>query len=183
MLKWYLNLLMNFHEVKQGKVVQCTSLLLGSLFFLFILPIIFFIIAQFLNKYIKFNYVGFYKYPIIVTVLLIGLSILAWATIYQIKIGRGTPVPNAPTQKLVITGPYKYTRNPVELGALFYYFGFGWLLGSTLHGITCMLLGLIIGSSYHKFIEEKELLLRFGDEYKEYKKNTPFLIPKVKFNS
>ncbi len=46
-----------------------------------------------------------------------------------------------------------------------------------------MLLGFIIGSSYHKFIEEKELMLRFGDDYKNYKENTPFLIPKLKFNN
>ncbi len=130
---------MKFHEVKQSKTVQYISLFLGALFFLFILPTTFCLITQFLNRYIKFDYVGFYKYPVIITVLLIGLSLLVWATVCQIKIGQGTPAPNAPTQKLVITGPYKYTRNPIELGALFYYFGFGWLFASTLHGITCML--------------------------------------------
>ena len=178
-LKQYLNLLMEFHKVKHGKITQYVSLLFGSLFFLFILPSIFFIIAQFISKYVKLNYVGPYKYFIIVTALFIGLSILVWTTICQLKIGHGTPAPNAPTQKLVIVGPYKYTRNPIELGALFYYFGFGWLFGSTLHGIISLVLGFIIGSSYHKFIEEKELLLRFGDEYKKYRDNTPFLIPKI----
>ncbi len=183
MLKRYLRILIKFHEAKQGKAVQYLSLSLGTLFFLFILPTLFFFIAQYLNSYIQFDYVGFYKYPIIIVAFFIGLSLLVWATICQIKIGRGTPAPNAPTQKLVITGPYKYTRNPIELGALFYYFSFGYFFGSTLHGIVCMLLGLIIGSGYHKFIEEKELMLRFGDDYKKYKDNTPFLIPKVKFNS
>ncbi len=167
MLKRYLRILIKFHEAKQ----------------LFILPTIFFFIAQYLNGYIQFDYAGFYKYPIIIIALFIGLSLLAWATVCQIKIGLGTPAPNAPTQKLVITGPYKYTRNPIELGALFYYFGFGYFFGSTLHGIVCMLLALIIGSGYHKLVEEKELMLRFGDDYKKYKDNTPFLIPKLKFNS
>ena len=37
---------------------------------------------------------------------------------------------------------------------------------------------MIIGSAYHKYIEEIELEIRFGDEYKQYKKNTPFIIPK-----
>ncbi len=174
---------MKFHKAKRKKIAQYISLLFGSLFFLFILPSIFFIIAQFIAKYIEFDYVGFFKYPMIIIALLIGLGILVWATICQLKIGQGTPAPNAPTQKLVIAGPYKYTRNPIELGALFYYFGFGYLLGSTLHGIICLLLAFIVGSSYHKFIEEKELLLRFGNEYKQYKENTPFLIPKIKWNS
>ncbi len=182
-LKRYLNFLMTFHKAKQGRTIQYLSLVLGTLFFLFVLPITFFFIAQIINKYIKFDCIGFYKYPIIITTILIGIFLLSWATICQIKIGRGTPAPNAPTQNLVITGPYKYTRNPIELGALFYYFGFGWLFGSTLHGISCMILGFIIGSAYHKFIEEKELMLRFGNDYKNYKEKTPFLIPKIKFNS
>jgi protein-S-isoprenylcysteine O-methyltransferase Ste14 len=32
---------------------------------------------------------------------------------------------------------------------------------------------------YIKFIEEKELEARFGQEYSEYKKRTPFFIPKI----
>ena len=31
--------------------------------------------------------------------------------------------------------------------------------------------------SYLKIIEEKELQMRFGNEYIEYKKKTPFIIP------
>ena len=34
--------------------------------------------------------------------------------------------------------------------------------------------------SYIKFIEEKELEQRYGDEYVEYKKRTPFIIPRLK---
>jgi protein-S-isoprenylcysteine O-methyltransferase Ste14 len=33
---------------------------------------------------------------------------------------------------------------------------------------------------HHKFIEEKELEKRFGEEYIIYKKNTPFVFPKIK---
>ncbi len=183
MLKEYFNLLMEFHQAKRGKIVQYISLLFGSVFFLCILPSFFVIIAQFISNYVRFDYNGILKYPIIIATLLIGLGILVWATICQLTIGHGTPAPNAPTQKLVIVGPYKYTRNPIELGALFYYFACGWFFGSTLHGIICFVLGFILGSSYHKFIEEKELLLRFGDEYKTYRNNTPFLIPKIKINS
>ena len=44
-------------------------------------------------------------------------------------------------------------------------------------GFIAFLLGLIVGSAYHKFVEEKELEYRFGKDYLEYKKNVPFLIP------
>jgi protein-S-isoprenylcysteine O-methyltransferase Ste14 len=34
-----------------------------------------------------------------------------------------------------------------------------------------------LGSAYLKLIEEKELLLRFGQDYEDYKKKTPFFFP------
>ncbi|PIE03066.1 MAG: hypothetical protein CSA81_03945 [Acidobacteria bacterium] len=180
MIKKYLDLLMKFHRAKCGKGAQFISLFVGSVFFLFILPSLFMGIAHLISAYVTFDYSGIFKYPIIIIALLTGLGILGWATLCQLTLGHGTPAPSAPTRKLVISGPYQYTRNPIELGALFYYFGFGWLFGSTLHGMVCLLLGWILGSSYHKFIEERELLLRFGDDYKTYRNNTPFLIPKIK---
>ena len=58
---------------------------------------------------------------------------------------------------------------------------FTWILyGGIVTGIVCFILGAVVGSLYHKLIEEKELELRFGDEYKEYKKVTPFLFPMLK---
>jgi protein-S-isoprenylcysteine O-methyltransferase Ste14 len=97
----------------------------------------------------------------------------------QIHIGKGTPVPLAPTQSLIITGPYKLCRNPIHFGTIIYYLGVGTLVGSLTVGIMNFLLGLILFSFYNKFVEEKELLLRFGKEYEAYKRNTPFLIPKL----
>ena len=114
--------------------------------------------------------------------LIVGLFFLIWTTIFQWKIGEGVPAPNAPTQHLVITGPYKLCRNPIEFGAIFYYLSIGTIIGGITVGIICFLLGLIIGSVYHKFIEEIELEIRFGNEYKQYKKNTPFLIPRFRKN-
>jgi protein-S-isoprenylcysteine O-methyltransferase Ste14 len=109
-----------------------------------------------------------------------GLYFLIWSTITQWKIGNGTPAPNAPTQHLIIIGPYKYCRNPIEFGAILYYLGLGILVGGIIIGIINCILGFIVGSIYHKFIEEKELEERFGEEYIKYKENTPFVIPKIK---
>jgi protein-S-isoprenylcysteine O-methyltransferase Ste14 len=38
---------------------------------------------------------------------------------------------------------------------------------------------LLFSTAYIK-LEEKELEARFGEEYKEYKRKTPFLIPKIR---
>ena len=109
----------------------------------------------------------------------LGLLIVAWSTLTQAKIGRGTPVPVVPTQKLIVSGPYKLCRNPIQLGAMLYYLGIGIFFGSVKIGMVMLLLSFILGTCYHKFVEEKELLLRFGREYEEYKARTPFLLPKM----
>jgi len=38
---------------------------------------------------------------------------------------------------------------------------------------------LLFSTTYIKLVEEKELEARFGEEYREYKRKTPFLIPKI----
>lgn len=95
-----------------------------------------------------------------------------------IFIGKGTPIPLMATQKLVITGPYTYCRNPMTLGTAFFYLGVAIWIGS----LSAFGLGLIYPVGiliYIKLIEEKELEERFGSEYLEYKRKTPFLIPRL----
>ncbi|NWG10106.1 MAG: hypothetical protein HXX80_07390, partial [Nitrososphaerales archaeon] len=64
----------------------------------------------------------------------------------------------------------------MSLGSIIFYLGFGFLTGSISSiGFTVLFMSLLL--AYIKFIEEKELGARFGQEYTEYKKRTPFLIP------
>ena len=79
--------------------------------------------------------------------------------------GNGTSVPNAPTQRLIIIGLYKHCRNPIEFGAVLYYLGIGTFIGGVITGIISCILGFAVGSIYHKFIEEKELEKRLGEDY------------------
>jgi protein-S-isoprenylcysteine O-methyltransferase Ste14 len=111
---------------------------------------------------------------------LVGSYWLGWAAFSQWRRGHGTPAPTAPTQRLVVEGPYRLCRNPIELGAIFYYLGFGTLFGSLSAGVFASLAALASGSAYHKLVEERELLARFGDEYRRYRKRTPFLIPDLR---
>jgi protein-S-isoprenylcysteine O-methyltransferase Ste14 len=107
-----------------------------------------------------------------------GVLLLAWSLLTLVLVGRGTPTQVAPPQKLIISGPYRLCRNPIQLGAMTYYFGIGALFGSIPIAVIMFLLALVLGGVYHKFVEEKELRARFGQEYEEYKAKTPFLIPK-----
>jgi protein-S-isoprenylcysteine O-methyltransferase Ste14 len=100
-----------------------------------------------------------------------------WANWVQFTLGRGTPVPLMATQKLLIVRPYSYCRNPMALGAIGAYLGIAVWLGS-LSAVGLVLLGATCLLVYIKLIEEREMVARFGAEYLDYRRQTPFLIPR-----
>lgn len=106
-----------------------------------------------------------------------GLSLVIGSVHTQYTLGKGTPAPKVATQKLVTQGPYAYTRNPMTLGALIMYLGIGAWMGS---GVVIFLTLLVFSGllTFIYFHETRELSMRFGEEYLEYKKRTPFLLPR-----
>jgi protein-S-isoprenylcysteine O-methyltransferase Ste14 len=108
--------------------------------------------------------------------LLTGGSLAIWTVIAQIQLASGTPFPMIPTKKLIIIGPFKYCRNPMTLGTILAYSGIAILIGSYTSLLFVFLL-LMILITYIKLVEEKELALRFGRDYVDYKKDTPFMLP------
>ncbi len=175
----YCNQLLKFHKKKNSKLYKIISLIIGAIFFLIILPAIFIFVGRTVEIYLFQINNSILELTVVLISIPLGLFFLFWTTLFQWKIGKGTPAVNAPTEKLVTSGPYKLCRNPIEFGAIFYYLGIGTLIDNLVIGIICMFLGFVIGSIYNKFIEEKELQMRFGKEYEEYKKHTPFILPKI----
>ena len=109
--------------------------------------------------------------------ILTGIFLVGWSIYIQYALGKGTPSPKVATQKLITTGPYAYTRNPMTLGSFFLYMGIVVGLGS---GVVILLI-LVIFTALLTFIyqhETQELAERFGTEYIEYRNQTPFLIPR-----
>ncbi len=111
--------------------------------------------------------------------ILTGLLFGFWSNYAQFTIGRGTPVPIMATQKLIVQPPYSYCRNPMALGAIVLYLGIAIWLGS-LSALGMVLLPAICLLIYIKLLEEKEMELRFGADYFEYRRQTPFLIPRFR---
>jgi len=105
-----------------------------------------------------------------------GWGLGLWANYAQFTIGRGTPVPLMATQKLIVQPPYTYCRNPMALGAIVAYLGVAVLFGSLGAGLL-VVLGAVSLLAYIKLVEEKEMELRFGQDYLEYRRRTSFLIP------
>jgi protein-S-isoprenylcysteine O-methyltransferase Ste14 len=103
----------------------------------------------------------------------------AWAVHRQFTLGRGTPVPVMATQVLVVVPPYTYCRNPMALGAIGMYLGVAVMAGSPGALLVVLALaGLLL--AYIRSVEEREMVARFGAEYRAYRQRTPFLVPRLR---
>ncbi len=147
--------------------------------FLLLLPWALIALGTKLDQWLYWPPLLFWPVNLVVGLLLVGLGLLfgLWSNYVQFTIGEGTPVPLMATQKLIVQPPYTYCRNPMALGAIAAYLGVAVLFGSLGAGLL-VLLGAISLLAYIKVIEEKEMELRFGQEYLEYKRQTSFLVPR-----
>lgn len=110
------------------------------------------------------------------TMALAGWLYAMWSIAVQFTRGRGTPVPAMATQELVVEGPYAHTRNPMALGTILMYAGLAVIRGS-LGGLLVVLTAAAALLSYIRRFEEREMEIRFGQSYADYRARTPFLIP------
>jgi protein-S-isoprenylcysteine O-methyltransferase Ste14 len=164
-----------------GPGQRLAALLIEGIFFMVVLPYVLAALAELLDPGLHLP--RFVHNPITPAVgwLLIaaGWLFAMWSIYAQFALGRGTPVPLMATQKLVVQPPYTYCRNPMALGAIVLYLGVSVLLGSVSAALL-VVLGAAWLLAYIKRIEEKELEARFGQEYVEYRRRTPFLLPRFR---
>ena len=93
--------------------------------------------------------------------------------------GLGTPAPIAPPQHLVITGLYRYVRNPMYVAVTSLIFGQGLLFGHA----NVLAYGLVLWLGFHIFVlvyEEPVLRDKFGDGYKEFCANVRRWWPRLR---
>lgn len=79
------------------------------------------------------------------------------------------------TSSLITTGLFKYIRHPLYLSLIL--LGFGILAKNA--GLIQWIFSLInfFSMILTAKVEEKEMILKFGDDYKEYMKKTKMFIP------
>ena len=109
-------------------------------------------------------------------IFLFALFLIGWSVLNFLR-AKGTPVPINPPPHLLTTGPYAYVRNPMLTGVFALLFGFGVLLGSVSLLVVFTPLFILVNVWELNKIEEPELIRRLGDEYIEYRKQTPMFIP------
>jgi len=114
-----------------------------------------------------------------VPVLAAGTSLCLWTVILFFR-AKGTPVPINPPNKLVISGPYAYCRNPMLTSVFLLLFGLAILFQSFSLFFIFTPLYILLHVAELKLIEEPELTKRFGDAYLDYKECTPMFVPSLR---
>lgn len=113
----------------------------------------------------------------LVLMMIGGISILIVVLNLAIK-GLGAPFAVALTRIVVTEWMYGWTRNPMILGALAFLVGLGLWFQSTLFLVWVIIVLCPVIFLLLKVYEERELEIRFGEDYLEYKARTPMFIPR-----
>jgi len=150
-------------------------IIFGAFIFIFVLA------AIYTDNILNLPELSLNVWNIIISALLLisGLFCVGWSVFHFVKV-KGTPVPVNPPPKLVCTGPYFYSRNPMLTGIYLLMFGIGFGIGSLSLILIFTPLFILVNTIELKIIEEPELEKRLGKEYLEYKKRTPMFIPRLR---
>lgn len=106
-----------------------------------------------------------------------GLVVLLDAFARFVREGLGTPAPVAPTDELVVGGPYRYVRNPMYLAVGAMIIGQSLLLGQLILLPYAVLFGLAVWA-FVRWYEEPTLSRQFGTEYDSYRRAVPAWWPR-----
>jgi protein-S-isoprenylcysteine O-methyltransferase Ste14 len=109
----------------------------------------------------------------------VGFTLFVLCVNLFVLFGQGTLAPWNPTQKLVVTGPYRHIRNPMISGVAMMLIGQFLFWGSWIIGLWVGIF-IVINYIYFIFSEEPGLEKRFGESYLNYKANVPRWLPRLK---
>jgi len=107
----------------------------------------------------------------------LGFWLAGWAGYCLVQYGHGTPLPLDPPRRLVVSGPYRWVRNPQGIGMVLLVLGEvaairSWFLCCLLPA-TLIYLELIVGRW-----EERQMARDFGSEYTAYVGRTRKWLPR-----
>ena len=100
-------------------------------------------------------------------IAVIGVLIRAWASGHIRK-----------AKELAISGPYAYTRSPLYLGSLI--LGIGFTIAAGVWWLALIFCVLFLGIYLPVMrVETEDIRAIFGEEFNEYERNVPLLIPRL----
>jgi len=158
--------------------------IVGGSLVIVLVPSVIYIITSLFDHVFRLEIIqdSIIKWIIIVILLVTGLIYGIWSVIIQNTIGEGGPVEignieiSPKTKNLVVSGPYKNTRNPMLFGAFLIYLAFALFINSIISVVlVCAILVFMLTVVVK--MEEKRLLKDFGNQYEEYRKRVSMFIP------
>jgi len=150
------------------------AILLGPFTVTVIIPLA----ILYLSKDIRLGWASRISTVLGLLLLIGGLYLLITTNILFARIGKGTLSPLNPPQKLVVSGPYRYVRNPMFSGVLFILLGEAIFFGSIYVLVWFALFWILIHIATQR-IEEPRLIKRFGENYLVYREHVPRWIPRM----
>ena len=108
--------------------------------------------------------------------LVLGMVCLLWCVMDFYRAGRGTLAPWAPPKALVVSGLYRYSRNPMYVAVLLILLG--WSIGFQSWTLTSYALMIAIAFHLRVVLNEEPFLARtHGDAWRRYKSTAPRWLP------
>jgi len=141
---------------------------------------LFFIAAYAVDSWLKLPSISYLPWTLIAgLILLIPGTIVLVLTWVQFLIEKGTPAPVNPPRQLITGGLYAYSRNPMVSSIIMIFFAIGLLSGSL--SLTLFFAPLFTLFFYFQttLVEEREMELKFGQDYLDYKKMVPRFVPRL----
>lgn len=99
-----------------------------------------------------------------------GLTLYVWCLVFHFMSYRTSVRVGFSPPHLVISGPYRVSRNPMYVAGLFAWLGWTVYYGSPAVFIALLLLWAIFSFRVIPY-EERQLEMLFGEEYLEYKRS------------
>jgi protein-S-isoprenylcysteine O-methyltransferase Ste14 len=110
--------------------------------------------------------------PLGLIILLCGLFLLLWCVREFYVAGRGTLAPWTPPKYLVVSGPYRYCRNPMYVGVELILIGWAALYWSAL--LLLYAAGVAVAFHLRVVLAEEPWAARtFGESWSAYRGSTP----------
>ena len=163
------------------ETIETIKAFFATLGFLFVLLPIFFIVIPYKivssgSDSLLFD-LGVFRYFGLIPIAL-GVFIYLWCSHNFVLFGKGTPIHSMPPRKLVVTGLYRFVRNPMYIAGLFVLGGEALLFQSKGLFIYFLVAFGVINLSLLTN-EEPRLEKRFGETYNRYRKSVRRWIPRL----
>jgi protein-S-isoprenylcysteine O-methyltransferase Ste14 len=110
--------------------------------------------------------------------VVVGLILFVATVRLFSQYGEGSIMPWDPTQRLIVRGVYRHVRNPMHTGVFLVLAGEGLLMRST-PLLVLVAAVVVLHLFYIPLSEERGLERRFGEAYREYKRNVPRWNPRL----